>query len=189
MFSKLTLFFPLFIFCSCNSVNTQTKIQTIQNNNVNKNAAQIDAKVITEPLDDLNKLPENIRSVWRNFTADGKYRLAQPSEMTVSKITQSYVYIWGDLNYNKRIEDEHLAAIIVDTTKTDADKFSLVIFSPIRKTKDKYDINWLYRDKNLSKTIVSRASGDFYVAEYADDGSRKSCSVKWNVKLKTFECL
>ncbi len=188
MFSKLTLFFLFFIFCSCNSVNTQTKSEIIQNMEGNKDVSQPETKIISEPLNDLNQFPDNLRAVWQKFTADGKYRLAQPAEINVSKSARPYVYIWGDLNYQKRIEDEHLAAIVVDTSKNDQNKFSLIIFSPVKNKKDEYDINWLYRDVYLSKTTVNRASGEFYIEKFSDDGTRKACSVNWNKKLKKFEC-
>ena len=78
--------------------------------------------------------------------------------------------------------------MIVDGTKSDEEKFSLVIFSPVKNTKDKYDINWLYIIKDLSKTTVNRASGNLFVENYSEDGSRKACSVIWNNKSKKFEC-
>jgi hypothetical protein len=92
------------------------------------------------------------------------------------------------LKYNKRVEDDHLAAIVVDTTKQDDNRFSLVIFSPPKDKKDVFETHWFYRDRDLSKTTVNRASGYFYVTEYFDDGTQNSCSVAWNPKRKQFEC-
>lgn len=137
-----------------------------------------------------SSLPENIRQTWANFTRDGRYRLARPDDMRFPKDNKNkypWEYIWGDLNFDKRIEDDHLAAVIVDTTQNGPDKFSLVIFSPIKNTTDKYAVNWLYRDEDLSNVTVSRASGELYVRRYYDD-SEKACSVRWNKKLRQFEC-
>lgn len=188
-FYKFSIIAVLAFVCACNSVVSQTsKESNPTDQTVNK--SEINDNVVFTELNDspFDKTPEKIRKMWEEFTADGKYRLAQPLEMNISKNERPYVYIWGDLNYDKRGEGDHLAAIVVDTTKTDANKFSLVIFSPIENTRDKYAINWLYRDEDLSKTTVSRASGEFYVGQISDDGTRKACSVNWNKKLKKFEC-
>lgn len=194
MILRLTIFVLLISICACSSVESQS------NNSLpssNQSVIQNEPKLLNEPIEyPFNKVPDNLKAVWTEFTKSGQYRLAQPSEMTFSEKAKSqlskeilpYEYVWGDLGFEKRIEDNHLASIVVDTTKTDANKFGLVIFSPIRGTKDKYETNWLYRDKDLSKTTVNRASGEFYVTEYLDDGSRKACSVKWNKKAKKFEC-
>lgn len=198
MILRLTIFALLVSLCACNSVESQSNNSLPESN---QTVIKTEPKVLTEPLEFIsNQVPENIKSVWANFIKNGQYRLAQPADMTFSEKAKlqlpgkgespikPYEYIWGDLEFDKRIEDDHLAAIVVDTTKNEANKFGLVFFSPIKETKDKYEINWLYRDKDLSKATVSRASGEFYVSEYSDDGSRKSCSVKWNKKAKKFEC-
>lgn len=196
---KIYTIVSLFFVFSCNSSNTQKKIEVTQVTETNENNQDKQEIIFTEPIE-LNKIPENIKPIWKDFVSEGKYRLAQPSDMTFSEAAKSelpgqgktpitpYVYAWGDLGFDKRIEDDHLAAIVVDTTKTGDDKFGLIIFSPVKNTKDKYEINWIYRDADLSKTTVSRASGELYVATFSDDGSRKACSVNWNRKLKKFEC-
>lgn len=184
--------------CACSSEVTKTKNELTQTNKSVEKSENSETIVFTEPIkftgiQGSDKVPENIRNTWQKFTSNGQYRLAQPSDMTFSESAKSqlppYVYIWGELNYQKRIEDDHLAAIVVDTTKNSFDKFSLVIFSPRSDKKDEYDINGLYRNQDLSKTTVQRASGELYVARYPDDGSREACSVIWNKKLKKFECL
>lgn len=208
MLLNILKFFTIASLClvyACDSVNTQIKEDKVLTNEPPVNTSNKEELVFTEPIEftgikSNDKIPENIRQIWRDFVSDGKYRLAQPSDMTFTEAAKSllpgqgkspivpYEYVWGDLNFQKRIEDEHLAAIVVDITKNGSEKFGLVIFSPVKNTNDKYDINWLYRDKDLSKTTVHRASGDLFVAEYLDDGSRNVCSVNWNQKLKKFEC-
>lgn len=195
---KLKRFLPIILVavCACGSAKLSTQNQNIQTNQVNTNSDANQARNPGKPLNIRGEFPENLRDEWENFTASGQYRLAQASDMTFSEEakkqagsgTSFYAYAWGDLNYPKRVEDDHLAAIVVDKTKTDTNKFGLVIFSPIKDSKDKYEINWLYRDQDLSKSTVNRASGELYVAKYSDDGSRQSCSVKWNPKIKKFEC-
>lgn len=198
------MLFQVFFSFSCSLANTQTKeiTEVIESNSDIQNNQKI---VFTEPVEFTgvkanDKILENIKKVWKDFVSDGKYRLAQPSDMTFSDTAKlqlpgqgkspiiPYEYAWGDLGFQKRIENDHLATIVIDTAKNGNDRFGLVIFSPVKNSKDKYDINWLYRDMDLSKITVNRASGELYVSTYSDDGSRKSCSVNWNQKLKKFEC-
>lgn len=206
---KLYRFLTLAILtfaCACSSEVTKTKNELTQTDKSVEKSENSETIVFTEPIEftgiqGSDKVPENIRNAWQKFTSNGQYRLAQPSDMTFSESAKSqlpgqgkspivpYVYVWGELNYQKSIEDDHLAAIFVDTTKNSSDKFSLVIFSPRSDKKDEYDINWLYRNQDLSKTTVHGASGELHVAQYSDDGSREECSVVWNKKLKKFECL
>jgi hypothetical protein len=201
MYFRLTLFVLMISFCNCNSVDSKPNDQPTESNQRVSKPEIKETIVFTEPLEyPFNKVPENIQAIWKEFMASGRYHLSQPSDMTFSETAKlqlpgkgesrilPYEYIWGDLNYDKRIEDDHLAAIVVDTTKKDQNRFSLVIFSPIKNTKDRYDINWLYRDKDLSKTTISRASSEFYVIQFSEDGTRKACSVNWNKKLQVFEC-
>jgi hypothetical protein len=195
----------LLFFCSCTLVKTQTNNESNQTNIMIEEAENSDTVIFTEPIEFTgvktnDKVPENMKKVWKEFIAGGQYRLAQPADMTFSETVKSklpgqgkspiipYEYAWGDLNYEKRIQDAHLAAIVVDTKKNDSNKFGLVIFSPKRNTKAEYDVNWLFQNKDLSKTTVQIASGELYVTQYTDDGSRKACSVNWNKELENFEC-
>lgn len=192
---KQFLVLILFAICACSSANLPMENKNTQNNQVNANANQ--TEVLSVPVNIHGEMPENLRDEWQKFTASGQYRLAQASDRTFSEEAKKqsaghgisfYDYAWGDLNFPKRVGNDYLAAIVVDTTKTDSNKFSLVIFNPIKDSKDKYELNWLYRDQDLSKSTINRASGELYVSKYSDDGSRKSCSVKWNPKTKKFEC-
>jgi hypothetical protein len=206
--SKIVVFFLIALtFCSaCSSVETRTKQETVQTNKSTDEIKNNTDLVFTEPVertginDKNRKLSPNIEKVWKKFVENGQYRLAQPSDMTFSDTAKlklpgqgktpviPYAYAWGKLNYPMRVEDDHLAVIVVDTTKNDSEKFSLVIFSPVENSEDKYEINWLYRNKDLSKTDIHGASGDLHISQYLDDGSRKACSVIWNKSLKKFVC-
>ncbi len=185
---------------SCNSITSSSEVPTVTAQSPTQ--PEMVATPSAEPVTslDANKFTEGLRETWQRFTANGQYRLAQTSDFRFPERAKEgalrslpanpipFVYIWGDLNYKKRVADDHLAAIVVDTTKQDDNRFSLVIFSPPKGKEDVYETHWFYRDRDLSKTTVNRASGYFYVTEYFDDGTEKSCSVAWNPKQKQFEC-
>ena len=136
-------------------------------------------------LDPTEGRPEALREAWRRFTATGQYRLAQQEDMRIT--TMPYVSIWGDLAYRKRADGAHLAAIVVDTARNDENRFSLVVFSPPEGSRD-YKAHWLYRDRDLSRTSVSIASGSFFVTEHLDDGSERTCIVHWYRSQNEFQC-
>lgn len=138
-------------------------------------------------LDPTEGRSEALREVWRRFTASGQYRLAQKEEMHVPLAEIPYVYIWGDLAYGKRADADHLAVIVVDTTRNDDNRFGLVILSPPEGRRD-YKVHWLYRDRDLSKTSVHIASGSFFVTEQLDDGSERTCMVHWYRSQNQFQC-
>ena len=201
-FIGLLLHFAVAFCVSCNSAAwSSTEVPNIATQ-TKPTQPETTANPFVEPVTplDADKFNDGLRETWRRFTASGQYRLAQTSDMrfpdrakevplrTLPENPVPFVYIWGDLKYNKRIEDEHLAAIVVDTTKQHDNCFSLVIFSPPKGEEDVFETHWFYRDSDLSKTTVKRASGYFYVTEYFDDGTQKSCSVAWNPKRKQFEC-
>lgn len=201
--SKVFIVVNIFFGFSCSSSNTQIQDSShiVESNTKVQNNQEI---IFAEPVaftgvKSNDKTPDKIKAIWKDFAADGQYRLAQSFDMTFSEAAKSklpgqgkslipYEYVSGDLGFGKRIEDDHLAAIVVDTTKDGNSKFGLVIFSPVKNSKDKYETNWLYRDKDLSKTTVNKASGELYVTTYSEDDSRKTCSVNWNMKINKFEC-
>jgi len=202
-FLGLVLLFTAAFSFACNSTVTQSSEVPKVKAQTEPMQPEATATPFVEPTTpiDAHKFSDGLRETWRRFTASGQYRLAQISDMRFSDLASNdiarnfgsanpipFVYIWGDLNYKKRADDDHLAAIVVDTTKTDENRFSLVIFSPTKGKKDAYETHWFYRNRDLSKTSVNRASGYFYITEHLDDGTQKSCSVAWNNKQKQFEC-
>lgn len=163
-------------------------VQTTEN--INSHApAPTRTNTNTSLFSEVGRTPKNIERVWSDFTADGRYRQAEISDMNLGdKPRQLFAYSWGDLNYPKRIEDDHLAVIVVDTTLARPNNFGLVIFSPTAGKANSYAVNWLYREKDLSRTEVHRASGNLFVTEYMENGNEVSCSVIWKENLNKFVC-
>ena len=126
---------------------------------------------------------QGIDKVWQRFTADGRYRLAlkqdikSPArEFGSDGLNSIFAYCWGQLGYDS-VKD-HLAAIVIDTRRSDADRFGLVIFSA---SKDgDYRPYWIYQNRDLSKSVVWTGSGDLMIADYKDDGSRDVSYVQWD---------
>ena len=78
----------------------------------------------------------------------------------------------------------HLAAIVVDTARKDEKRFGLVIFSSPKSGDGSYQPYWVFRNRDLSRSVVWTGSGDLMLADYKDDGSREESFVQWNRQLR-----
>lgn len=140
---------------------------------------------------------EGLAQAWHQFTESGQFRLARTDEMTFpesakrewgsdwNSINQPFRYAWGKRGFDT--DKDHLVAIVVDTTKSDAERFGLVIFSYPNNSKE-YRPYWLYRNRDLSRMIILAFSGGLMLSEYNEDGTRNSCDVFWNTKTKRYIC-
>ena len=137
---------------------------------------------------------QRIDAAWRTFTADGRYRLARKDDFkpparafgSDDPLNSIFAYCWGQLGYDGRSDRDHLAAIVIDTHRSDDARFSLVIFSVAKNGDGTYQPYWLYRNRDLSRTVVWTGSGDLMVADYRDDGSRVASLVHWDAARKQF---
>ena len=138
---------------------------------------------------------QGIDVAWRAFTNDGRYRLARKDDFksparafgSDNPLDSIFAYCWGWLGYDSHSNQSyHLAAIVVDMHRTDDARFSLVIFSSPKNGDGTYLPYWLYRDRDLSRTVVFTGSGDLMLAAYRDDGSRNVSYVQWDARRKQF---
>jgi len=85
-----------------------------------------------------NGTPESEKEAWLLFTKDGRYRVAQFEDFQFPDAARKlqgadlekasrYPYVGGDINRDGAYNA--FAAIVVDTTRTDRNRFGLVIFS------------------------------------------------------------
>jgi len=124
--------------------------------------------------------------VWKQFTKDGRYRVASKEEF---KMSEEKYRPYGDGDFNGDYEDHDFAAIVVDAMRTDASRFGIVIFNA-RKGRQGYDgPSCLYRESDLSRASLGTSShGPLLVAEHRDDSTIKVSVVKWNLKQKAYRC-
>ena len=137
---------------------------------------------------------QGIDLAWRTFTRDGRYRLARKDDFKSAArafgsgpLNSIFAYCWGRLGYEPNPDRwYHLAAIVVDTHRTDDARFGLVIFSAPKNGDGTYQPYWIYRERDLSRSVVWTGSGDLMVADYHDDGSRDVSYVQWDARRKQF---
>jgi hypothetical protein len=91
-----------------------------------------------------------------------------------------------DINHDGRSYD--FAVIVVDATRTDSERFGVVIFNAPKREGQPYKHYWLYKERDLSRTTLSRASSWTYLTEYKDDGSEQTCNINWDAQNQKYTC-
>ena len=112
---------------------------------------------------------EAIKRAWADFTRDGRYKLARD---------HAYLYSWGNLNHFYYDNHQHLTVSVVDTTKTEPNRYGVVIFTAPESDGGRYRHYWFYRDRAVPAAL-SGASGYLFI-----DG----CSVLWNASHQKYVC-
>jgi hypothetical protein len=127
---------------------------------------------LLEPL--YEGCPNNFREAWGAFTKDGRYRMAQPYEVS----GMPYHYDWS----------KNVLVIVVDMARNDGDILKLAYFEAPKDEKGQYDLNWVIHNHNLSASRISNASSDLVVYEGGDPAS-KSSFLKWDTRRQKYTCL
>ena len=134
-----------------------------------------------------------LKSAWQDFTRSGRYRLVRLSDLHFSEQAKYRAY---ELNLrwwkSQHSTSKGLAVIIVDTKRTDAARFGVIIFRPVRRrgviSGDAYTAHWLYRNRDLSSAALQQISDTLTLFEINDDGSYKRCNIEWNQQQGTYIC-
>ena len=201
MVKLATVFFALSMCLGCNRSRSVSMSATPQPNSPQELAPK--SHDVTDPSCCGLSIPANkgIDVAWAAFTKDNRYRLALERDMRFSSAARSEMtrtegrsewsalnhilaYSWGHLDYET--DQDLVAAIVVDTTRNDPSRFGLVIFG--KPSGSTYRPYWLYRERDLSKTVVYQVSGSLGVMTYHDEGKYDNCWVEWRPRQKNFVC-
>lgn len=189
------VFLNLSLLCACNGSSpaqltaSPNKLQESNSQSSNTSSSQ----------DPTNGWMEGATArAWQAFTQGGRYKWAGENDFRFPE--------WVKERYGPDIEraaktpiqaghikgsykSDEVALIVVDTTRQDWNRYSVVIFSERKNNPADCEIRWLFRDQDLSKVQLGWSSGDTLgIAEYRDDGSYRHCFVKRNAKKKTYIC-
>ncbi len=136
--------------------------------------------------------PDELKEAWRRFVGDGRYRMARPDEFSgraqrhIDSYGGIYLPLLFDINRDHGFDD--FAVIVVDSTRNDDGRFGLVIFSAPEPGGRVFEPSWVFRDRDLSKMALSRASQRLVVTEHREDGSQQSCFVRWHPRQRLYTC-
>lgn len=137
---------------------------------------------------------------WERFTADGRYRIARAGDFNFPEAAwqrrrvdlERYVaapYVVNDIDRDYRSRDA--AVVVGDTTRDDAERFGLVIFTEPADGDGETVPQpfWLYRDRDLSRTSIGWDSEGMALLHSRDDGTNAVCHVKWDRQRRRYDCL
>lgn len=187
--------FALQFICCCTVVPSAQRNDQRDGSKAYSNAPASSDDLIASGF--FNGTPEAEKEAWRLFTKSGQYRVAGKNDFHLSEAAKKVQpndvekattrpYVGGDINHDGAYND--FAVIVVDTTKSEPARFGLVIFNQPAERNGSYETHWLYRDRDLSKTILEWWSGGLAVREYRDDGSYQYCYVNWDQRAKAYSC-
>lgn len=124
------------------------------------------------------------------------YRLAQKEDYKIADATYqakddvamavTRPYYTGDINQDRNIID--FAVVLINTKKTDANKFNVVIFNQPKDLNDNYKPYWLYKDIDLSHHVLGWREAGLVIDEIQVDGNRNPCFVNWDKTKESYNC-
>lgn len=134
---------------------------------------------------------------WRRFTEGGRYRWAQADDFRIpdwamkryhADISKSIEtpFESGDIDHDGAYGD--FALMVIDSERKDLEQFGIVIFNETKKTPGQYALHWLFRNMDLSRTVLNWSSAGLGVEQFLDDGSHLSCHVEWDPVRKKYTC-
>ena len=135
---------------------------------------------------------------WLKFIDDGKYRAATGEDFKFSDASKNKLRgMFGEEwyprinhpaitgNISRRHGFKDLAAIVIDTRKTDPTKFGVVVFN-VEPDKSELSVHWLLRDRNLSSALLEWHSNWPVLVFYTEDGSADPYYINWDDNKKDY---
>lgn len=143
---------------------------------------------------------EPLRRAWRNFESSQKYRLAQPSDRRLSPAAVSrvnsnnpnqiipFLTWWGSQGYRGDGKD-FLVAVVVDPSRTDTNRYGLVVLAAPESEGAAYKVYWVMREADMESWLISPASGSVFMECFQRDGSNETKEIAWDRKSKRFKLI
>lgn len=139
-----------------------------------------------------------LKHAWRRFESSQQYRLAQSSDRNLSpaarervnsngenQIIPSLIW-WGARGYRGTPGKDFLVAIVVDPSRSDQNRYGLVVLAAPTSEGSSYKTYWLLREEDMESYLISPSSGGVYMECYRRDGSEQSKEIIWDRKLRQF---
>src|SRR6266404_9785823 len=159
------------------SVQTRTPEPATSNTN-----QQVFSSTNNMPTGIFDEHSEGAKEAWNRFTEGGRYRVARASDFDIPKAATEndelrrdieratkFAYVGEDINHDGLGRDR--AFIVVDTKRTDARRYSLVIFNELEDERAIPEPRRVYRDIDLSRTVMFWVRGELTLRDYRADGT------------------
>jgi hypothetical protein len=196
-FSRCIVLWAILVNTGCNAPQSAHKVEE-------KITPQIAATPAQQPTDGVTEsMPKGLfdqdgraKEAWLRFQADGRYRMARPDDFQIPKavmkdnvnnpfFTNKFAYVGGDFNRDGHLLDR--AFIVIDTTSTPDKRFGIVVFNA-PGDDGLPSVHWVFKDLDLSKSVLSAATDVLSLTEYHEDGTQEVCNVRWHKKRAEYSC-
>jgi hypothetical protein len=141
---------------------------------------------------------EALRLAWKRFEKSQKYRLAKPSDPNLTaaalartnsnQATPSLIW-WGTRGYRGFIGKDFLVAIVVDPSRSDPNRFGLVVLAAIASEGKDYKTYWVSREEDMESYLISPASGSVFMECFRRDGSQETKLLTWERTSRQFRLI
>ena len=173
--------FAMLIAASCN-VNRPAKTNASSTVNSNIAAPSPSSPAATWSTEYFYGRLENakeLKRAWTRFERSQKYRLAKPEDVQ----HQPFQIWWGCEAYQG---PDFLTAIVVDPSRSDPNRYGVVVLAAPESEGSKYKTYWVTREENLQDCEVSGSSGSLFFRCLKGDGSRETRSLGWYKSRREF---
>jgi hypothetical protein len=140
---------------------------------------------------------KELKRAWKKFEQSQKYRLAQPSdrnltpEAAVRVRTNSegqivpFLSWWGAEGYQGK--QDFIVAILVDPSRTDPNRYGLVVIAAPTSDGGKWKVYWVAREEDMESYLISPASGSVFIECFHRDGTEETKSIAWYRSKRQFQ--
>ena len=141
---------------------------------------------------------EALRRAWKRFEKSQKYRLAKPSDRNLTpaalartlsnnpqQAAPSLIW-WGTRGYQGK---DFLVAIVVDPSRSDANRFGLVVLAAVESEGKDYKTYWVAREEDMESYLLSPASGSVFMEMFRRDGSQETKLLTWKRSSRQFRLM
>lgn len=140
---------------------------------------------------------KELKRVWKKFEQSQKYRLAQPSDRNLTAEAAERVRTnsegqivpflkwWGAEGY--RGKQDFLVVILVDPSRTDPNRYGLVVIAAPTSDGGKWKVYWVAREEDMESYLISPASGSVFIECFRRDGTKETKSIAWYRSKRQFQ--
>ena len=190
------LYFTAASLLLCVSCVKKEQLRTSQPSPVTSPTQQTNVLWSADPTEFTNN--HALKQAWRTFEASHQYRLAQSSDRnlspaarervnsnSVNQIIPSLIW-WGARGYRGATNKDFLVAIVVDSSRSDPNRFGLIVLAEPTSEGQSYKTYWVVREEDMESYLISPASGSVYVECFSRDGSEQTKEIIWDRKSRQF---
>lgn len=144
---------------------------------------------------------EELKRAWARFESSQPYRLAKPSDRTLSPEARArvnsnnpgqivpFLYWWGVRDLVSSNHKNVLVVIVVDPNRSDPNRYGLVVFAAPKSVSQSYKTYWVAREEDMESYLISPASGSVFLEFFRRNGSNQTKELAWDRKSRRFKLI